>query len=207
MSTLKIILASTRPGSIAPAIGAFVADRARSQARFDRVEVLDLAEIALPFMDEPHHPRLGTYTKPHTLAWSQTVDEADAFVAIVPEYNGGFPAALKNALDYLHAEWRDKPLGVVSYGGGPGGGAGAAAMLVPVTRALGLVTTDHAVAIGGPKSVAIGLDLTYARSTLKNFDASHYPYLVEALRRHNLATPEILGENWLRVFDSAKVPD
>jgi membrane dipeptidase len=63
----------------------------------------------------------------------------------------------------------------------------------------------HAVAVGGPKSVAIGLDLTNARSTLKNFDASRYPELVEALRRHNLATPEILGENWLRVFDSAKV--
>ena len=65
----------------------------------------------------------------------------------------------------------------------------------------------HAVAIGGPKSVAIGLDLTHARSTLKNFDAGHYPELVEALRRHNLATPEILGENWLRAFDSAKVRD
>jgi len=157
MSTLKIILASTRPGSIAPAIGSFVADRARSQARFDQVEVLDLAEIALPFLDEPHHPRLRTYTKPHTFAWSETVDEADAFVIVVPEYNGGFPAALKNALDYLHAEWRDKPLGVVSYGGGPGGGAGAAAMLVPVTRALGLVTTDHAVAIGGaPRLVVEG---------------------------------------------------
>jgi len=157
MSTLKIILASTRPGSISPAIGSFVADRARSQGHFDRVELLDLAEIALPFLDEPHHPRLGTYTKPHTLAWSQEVDGADAFVIVVPEYNGGFPAALKNALDYLHAEWRDKPLGVVSYGGGPGGGAGAAAMLVPVTRALGLVTTDHGVAIGGaPRLIVEG---------------------------------------------------
>jgi len=65
----------------------------------------------------------------------------------------------------------------------------------------------HAVAIGGPKSVAIGLDLTNARSTLKSFDASHYPDLVEALRKHNLATPEILGQNWLRVLDSAKIPN
>lgn len=65
----------------------------------------------------------------------------------------------------------------------------------------------HAVAIGGPKSVAIGLDLTNVRSTLKKFDAGHYPELVEALRRHNLATPEILGESWLRVLDSAKVPN
>jgi len=63
----------------------------------------------------------------------------------------------------------------------------------------------HAVAVGGRKSVAIGLDLTNARSTLKNFDAGHYPDLVEALRKRNLATPEILGENWLRVLDAARV--
>jgi NAD(P)H-dependent FMN reductase len=134
-----------------------VADRARSQGRFDRIEVLDLAEIALPFLDEPHHPRLGKYTKPHTFAWSRAVDEADAFVIVVPEYNGGFPAALKNALDYLHAEWHEKPVGVVTYGGGPGGGAGAGSMLVPVTRALGLVTTGHGVSIGGaPRLVVDG---------------------------------------------------
>jgi len=157
MATLKIILASNRPGSIGPAIGSFVADRARSQNHFDRVEVLDLADIALPFLDEPHHPRLGKYTKPHTFAWSKAVGEADAFVIVVPEYNGGFPAALKNALDYLHAEWRDKPLGVVSYGGGAGGGTGAAAMLAPVARVLGLVTADHGVAVGGaPRLVVDG---------------------------------------------------
>jgi NAD(P)H-dependent FMN reductase len=157
MSTLKIILASTRPGSIGPAIGAFVADRARSQIRFDGVEVLDLAEIGLPFLDEPHHPRLGKYTKPHTFAWSRTVDEADAFVIVVPEYNGGFPAALKNALDFLHAEWRDKPLGVVTYGGGASGGAGAGSMLLPISKALGMVTTGHGVSIGGaPKLVVNG---------------------------------------------------
>jgi len=157
VTTLKIILASTRPGSIGPAIGSFVADRARSQGRFDRIEVLDLAEIALPFLDEPHHPRLGRYTKPHTFAWSRAVVEADAFVMLVPEYNGGFPAALKNALDYLHAEWRDKPLGVLTYGGGAGGGAGAGSMLLPVSKALGLVTTGHGVSIGGaPKLVVDG---------------------------------------------------
>ena len=63
---------------------------------------------------------------------------------VTPEYNSGFPAPLKNALDFLHAEWRDKALGVVTYGGGAGGGAGAAAMLAPVTRALGMVTAEHA---------------------------------------------------------------
>ena len=65
---------------------------------------------------------------------------------------------------------------------------------------------EHAVQIAGMKSVGIGLDMTNARSTLKNFDSRSYPQLVEALRRKQLATPEILSENWLRVFDTAKAP-
>lgn len=147
MSTLKIILASTRPGSSAPALGAWVAGAARRGGEFDQVEILDLAEIALPFLDEPHHPRLGKYTLPHTLAWAAAVDSADALIIVMPEYNGGFPAPLKNALDFLHAEWRDKALGVVSYGGGPSGGTRAVAMLAPVTQALGMVTAEHGVPI------------------------------------------------------------
>jgi membrane dipeptidase len=66
---------------------------------------------------------------------------------------------------------------------------------------------EHAARVAGPQSVAIGLDLTHARTTLKNFDASGYPRLVEALRKRGLATPEILGENWLRLLDAAKVPE
>jgi len=64
----------------------------------------------------------------------------------------------------------------------------------------------HAVQVAGPQSVAIGLDLTNARTTLKDFDASGYPRLVDALRKRNLATPAILGESWLRLLDAAKVP-
>jgi NAD(P)H-dependent FMN reductase len=159
MTTVKIILASTRPGSSGPAIGAWVADRARNAGTFDRVEVLDLAQVNLPFLDEPEHPRLGRYTHPHTLAWSQDIDTADALIILTPEYNGGFPAPLKNALDFLHAEWRNKALGFVTYSGGPRGGAGAAAMLAPVTAMLGLVTTNAAVAI--PRASAQLIDGTF----------------------------------------------
>ena len=147
MSTLKIILGSTRPGSIAPAIGNWVAAQARQLADFDEVEILDLAEINLPFLDEPDHPKLGRYTKPHTLAWANDIDTADALVIITPEYNGGYPAPLKNALDYLHAEWQNKALGMVSYGGGLGGGARAAGMLLPITSQLGMTCARHTVAI------------------------------------------------------------
>jgi NAD(P)H-dependent FMN reductase len=149
MTTLKIIVASTRPGSSGPAIGGWIAETARRTGEFDRVEVLDLAEINLPFLDEPHHPKLGRYTKPHTIAWAHEIDTADALVIITPEYNSGFPAPLKNAIDFLHAEWKNKALGVVTYGGGASGGARAGRMLSPVTTALGLVTAEHTVAISG----------------------------------------------------------
>jgi len=65
---------------------------------------------------------------------------------------------------------------------------------------------EHAAKIAGPQSLAIGLDVTNARSTLKDFNARKYPEIVEALRRRQLATPGVLGENWLRVLDAAKVP-
>jgi len=148
MTTLKIILGSNRPGSSAPAIGRWLAEAAARTGEFAEVEVLDLAEINLPFLDEPLHPKLGQYSKPHTFAWSQAVDSADALMIVMPEYNAGFPAALKNALDFLHAEWANKPLGVVSYGGG--GGVRAAALLRPVTDQLGMVGTEHGVALRGP---------------------------------------------------------
>lgn len=80
-----------------------------------------------------------------------------------------------------------------------------AAPLVPTVDEW-VAHVEHAVQVAGMKSVSIGLDLTNARSTLKNFDGRNYPQLVEALRRRQLATPEILAENWLRVLDAAKAP-
>ena len=128
MSTLKIVIASTRPGRLGAPIGHWLADRARQEGAFDRVEVLDLADIDLPLFDEPHHPRTGQYLHPHTKAWSAAVDEADALIFVSPEYNGFPPATLINAVDYLHAEWSGTPLGVLTYGAG-GGGARARAQL------------------------------------------------------------------------------
>ncbi len=158
MTTIKIILGSTRPTSIAPAIGNWVAAGARETGTIDYVEVLDLAQIALPFLDEPEHPRTGRYTQPHTLAWSAAIADADSLVIVTPEYNGSFPAPVKNALDFLHREWRDKALGLVTYGGGPSGGARAAAALTPITTALGLVSAVNMVQIAkAPTRVVDGV--------------------------------------------------
>ncbi len=116
MPHLQIVIASTRPGRVGERFGQWFADEARRHGVFD-VEVVDLAEVALPFLDEPNHPKFGRYVHDHTKAWSATVSRADAFVFVAPEYNHGYNAVLKNALDFLHHEWADKPAGFVSYGG------------------------------------------------------------------------------------------
>jgi NAD(P)H-dependent FMN reductase len=116
MPNLTIVVGSTRPGRAGAPIAQWFAARAKDHGGFD-VTVVDLAELDLPLLDEPNHPRLRAYTKQHTKDWSALVDAADAFVFVTPEYNYGYPATLKNAIDYLHQEWRDKPVGFVSYGG------------------------------------------------------------------------------------------
>ena len=146
MSVLKIIIASTRPGRAGLPIGNWITEVARQHDGFEQVEVLDLAEIGLPLLDEPAHPRLRRYTKPHTMAWSHEVDAADAFVIVLPEYNYSFPASIKNALDYLVHEWAYKPVGLVSYGG-VAGGMRSALMLRPVLTTLRMVPVGESVAI------------------------------------------------------------
>jgi len=120
MFNLKIIIASTRPGRKGPAIAAWIYELAKKRSAFN-TELLDLAEINLPFFDEPKHPRFREYTHEHTKKWSKLIDSADAFIMVTAEYNYGYPAALKNALDFVLHEWAYKPVGFVSYGGMAGG--------------------------------------------------------------------------------------
>jgi NAD(P)H-dependent FMN reductase len=142
---LLIILASTRPGRVGLPVAEWFEQAAVADGRFE-VELVDLAKLALPLLDEPKHPRLRQYSQRHTLAWSETVDGADAVVLVTAEYNHGYPAALKNALDYLHHEWRHKPLGFVSYGG-VAAGTRSVQQLKQVTGALQLVPSATAVTI------------------------------------------------------------
>jgi NAD(P)H-dependent FMN reductase len=114
--TLTVIIGSTRPGRAGLTIAQWFVGRAEVHGGFD-VRVVDLAELNLPFFDEPNHPRLRQYLHQHTKDWSAIVDASDAFVIVTPEYNYGLTAPVKNALDYLNQEWKDKPIGFVSYGG------------------------------------------------------------------------------------------
>jgi NAD(P)H-dependent FMN reductase len=113
---LEIIIASTRPGRLGDQIGKWIADYAAAQTDF-QVAIADLAEIDLPMYDEPGHPMTGVYEKDHTKAWSKRIGAADAFVVVTPEYNRTMPPALLNAVDFLHHEWKHKPVGFVGYGG------------------------------------------------------------------------------------------
>ena len=145
MHTLKIIIASTRPGRKGPAIASWVIEEAAKHKEFF-VEVLDLAKINLPFLDELHHPRLQKYEHEHTKNWSHQIDSADAFIVVTPEYNYGFPAALKNALDFLYNEWNYKPIGFVSYGG-IAAGTRAVQMVKQVVSAQKMIPLNESVNI------------------------------------------------------------
>ena len=120
MVKIRIIVASTRPERKGPAVGSWIYEIAAKRYGTE-VKVIDLAAIELPFLDEPKHPRLKDYSMEHTKKWSIMIDEADAFIIVTPEYNFGYPAPLKNALDFLYQEWNNKPVAFVSYGGIAGG--------------------------------------------------------------------------------------
>jgi NAD(P)H-dependent FMN reductase len=140
-----ILIASTRPGRVGLPVAEWFRDRAVQHRAFV-VEVVDLAELDLPFMDEPNHPRLRRYVHEHTKQWSALVEGADAFAFVMPEYNYGFNAPLKNAIDFLHHEWAYKPVGFVSYGG-VSAGTRAVQMLKQVVTTLKMVPVPEAVSI------------------------------------------------------------
>ena len=119
MLKIAIIVGSTRPGRKAEAVARWVHSIAakRNDAQY---ELVDIAEFNLPLLDEPVPPSLGKYSKPHTKAWAQRIAPFDGFVFVTPEYNHGTSGALKNAIDYLYAEWNNKAAGFVAYGSAGG---------------------------------------------------------------------------------------
>jgi NAD(P)H-dependent FMN reductase len=119
MLKIAIIIGSTRPGRNGEAVAKWVHEVAqkRSDAEF---ELVDIKDFNLPLLDEPMPPIMGQYSKPHTKTWAAKISTFDGYVFITPEYNHGTSGALKNALDFLFAEWNNKAAGFVSYGGAGG---------------------------------------------------------------------------------------
>lgn len=142
MVRLGIVIGSTRPGRRAPVVARWVAEAAGRQAVVESGEasvgIIDIADHALPLLDEPVPAIRGGYRHPHTQAWAAAIDACDGFVFVTPEYNHSFPAALKNAIDFLYREWNDKAAGFVGYGGL--GAARAVEQLRPVLAEVKVAT-------------------------------------------------------------------
>ena len=115
MTRIGIILGSTRPNRNGEQVANWVFNLAsrRDDAEF---ELIDLRDYPLPHLDEPLPPSLGQYQHEHTKQWAATIASFDGFVIVTPEYNHGTSGVLKNAIDYLYAEWNNKAVGFVSYG-------------------------------------------------------------------------------------------
>jgi NAD(P)H-dependent FMN reductase len=145
MLKLQVIVVSTREGRKGPYVADWFLEQARAHGKFD-IEKIDLAEVNLPLVDEPNHPRLRKYEHEHTRAWSAIVDRADAYVFVTPEYNYSAPPSLINALDYLVHEWAYKPAGFVSYGG-VSAGLRSAQMAKQTLTALKVMPMAEAVSI------------------------------------------------------------
>jgi NAD(P)H-dependent FMN reductase len=91
-------------------------------------------------------PHLGRYQHEHTKAWSRLIADADAFILVTSEYNAGVAPSVKNALDFLSAEWKHKAMGLVSYGGISAGQRGVQ-QLKPTLLQLNIVPVPAAVPI------------------------------------------------------------
>lgn len=119
MVRIAVVVGSTRPGRRSKQVADWVLKRAREHggATF---ELLDVADFNLPLLDEPMPPSLGNYQQDHTKKWAAAVNGFDGYLFVTAEYNHSVPGALKNALDFIYAEWNNKAAGFVSYGSAGG---------------------------------------------------------------------------------------
>jgi len=119
---IGIILGSTRQGRVGERVAAWINALARARDDID-VELLDLLDYPLGFYAHPAPPMQAerSYAGDVEKRWWERVNEKDGFVIVTPEYNHGYPAVLKNALDYGYVAWNKKPVAFVSYGGAAGG--------------------------------------------------------------------------------------
>jgi len=115
MTKIGIILGSTRPGRNGEAVAKWVLAQAaqRTDAEF---ELVDLLDYKLPHLDEAIPASMAQYAQPHTQEWAAKIASFDGFVIVTPEYNHSTSGALKNAIDFLFAEWNNKAVGFVGYG-------------------------------------------------------------------------------------------
>lgn len=134
---IQVILGSTREGRAGEQVARWVTELAARRGDLE-VELVDLRDFPLPFFESAVSPKRALSDDPRVQAWAAKIAEADGYIFVTPEYNYGYPAVLKNALDYLYYQWNDKPVGFVGYGG-VAGGIRAVQQLRQVVVELGLI--------------------------------------------------------------------
>jgi NAD(P)H-dependent FMN reductase len=146
MERIQVIIGSTRQNRFADKPARWVAEQLAARGDLD-VELIDLRDYPLPLFELPLPPAytLRDYPDDATARWGAKVDEADGFVFVTSEYNHGYPASLKNALDHLFPEWHRKPVAFVGYGNV--GGGRAIEQLREVVVELEMAPLRHAVHI------------------------------------------------------------
>jgi NAD(P)H-dependent FMN reductase len=138
---IAVVIGSTRPNRICPGIAAWIRDVAQQESPL-HYSLLDLADVHLPFLDEPYMAALERYEHEHTREWSRLVRSFDGFLFVFPQYNWGYPGVLKNALDFLYDEWHAKPASLATYG--TRGGNRGARQLSEVLQGLHMeILDDH----------------------------------------------------------------
>ena len=128
---IQVILGSTRQKRFSEQPGNWIMKKL--QEKGIEAELLDLRDYPLPFFEEPASPNSSPtpFTNPEVVKWTQKIAEGDGYIFITPEYNHGYSAVLKNALDYIYKEWNHKPAAFISYGG-PAAGTRAVQQLKEV---------------------------------------------------------------------------
>jgi len=145
MTHVQVILGSTRPGRFGDKVASWFMQHAATHPDLS-AELVDLADWPLPFFNSPVPPAMRESQDPQAVAWANKVSAADSYVLVTPEYNHGYPAVLKNALDHVVRPWRHKPVGFVGYGG-PGAGIRAVEQLRQVVVELDMIPLRQQVSI------------------------------------------------------------
>lgn len=140
--SVAVLVGSTRADRRAPHFARWLMAHLAERNDFS-VDVIDLEELDLP-------ARLPRDDDPRAIELRTRIADADAFIVVTPEYNHGYPASLKQAIDVPYREWNAKPVAFVSYGG-MSGGIRAVEQLRQVFAELHAVTVRDGVAFPGSR--------------------------------------------------------
>ena len=114
---ILVVLSSVRESRIADNILGKVKEQLGTYEDYE-LTIADFKEMPLPFYDAPVSPSNEDFkpTDANVIAWTKMVEESDAIVMLVAEYNYSFTAVLKNAIDWMAKPWNEKPIALIGYG-------------------------------------------------------------------------------------------